>query len=213
MIRGGDDLERLYFLDDGILGVKRTSLGDEVFLRSVKRYEYAARHVKPGDIVLDCACGSGYGSRILLEAGASQVVGVDNDPVTIQYARKHYAQKGLSFRCEDMQGLHLPYDYFNLVVSIETIEHIQEGETFLKYVYRLLRNGGKAVVSTPIAEKTGRNEANPYHVHEYTEQDFRKLVESVFDKAEYYVPTDSDMPLRLTDQKTIGLIFAVGGKA
>ena len=210
MSRGGHNLERLYFVDDPALGVERTCLGDDVFVRSTRRYEYAARHVAKGDAVADCACGSGYGSQILRAAGASRVVGVDSDPVTVEYARKHYGREHVVFECQDIDRLALPPASFDLVASIETIEHITDGRGFLSRVFGLLRPGGRAVISTPLALKSGPNEANPYHLHEYTRADFERLVGDIFDSAKFFVPTAADMPLALTDGNTVGLVFGVG---
>jgi 2-polyprenyl-3-methyl-5-hydroxy-6-metoxy-1,4-benzoquinol methylase len=210
MSRGGLNLERLYFVDDPALDVERTCLGEDVFVRSIKRYEYAARHVARGDAVADCACGSGYGSRILKAAGASRVVGVDSDPVTVEYARRHYGEEQVVFDCQDIDRLVLPAASFDVVASIETIEHITDGRGFLSRVYEVLRPGGRAVISTPLALRSGPNEANPYHLHEYTRTDFERLVRDIFDSAEFFVPTPADMPLALTDGNTVGLVFGVG---
>ena len=211
-IRGGRNLERLYFVDDPELGVQRTDLGEDLFVRSVRRYEYAARHVAPGEVVADCACGSGYGARILRAAGAGRVIGVDSDPVTIEYARRHYGDEHVLFDCQDIGRLTLPPESLDVVASIETIEHIEDGHGFLSRVHRLLRAGGRAIVSTPLAMRSGPNEANPFHLHEYTREDFMALVEGIFDSAEFFIPTAQDMPLSLSDGKTTGLIFAVGYK-
>src|SRR5204863_2562540 len=106
---------RLYLVDDATLGVERSCLGEDVFVRSIKRYEYAARYVEAGDLVADCACGSGYGSQILKTAGAATVVGIDGDPLTIEYARRHYGEKGVSFECQDIHHLTFPPGSFNVV--------------------------------------------------------------------------------------------------
>jgi SAM-dependent methyltransferase len=212
-MRGGSDLERLYFIDDEELGVRRSELGEEVFVRSVRRYEYATRYIRRGDTVLDCACGSGYGSHLLKEGGAATVLGIDNDGVTIRYARKHYGGQGIRFLCQDIRSLRLPEIRFDAVVSIETIEHIERADAFLRQVYKFLKPGGRAIVSTPIAEKTGKSDVNPYHLHEFAREDFQELMEKVFDVVDYFIPDGDHMPLELTDGRTVGLIFGVGEKS
>ena len=211
-IRGGRNPERLYLIDDPTLGVERTCLGEGLLVRSIKRYEYAARHVAQGDVVADCACGSGYGSQILKAAGASRVVGIEADPVTVEYARRHYGDEHVTFDCQDINHLALPPSSFDVVAIIETIEHIKDGRGFLSRVYGLLRPGGRVVISTPLALRSGPNEANPYHLHEYTRQDFERLLKDIFDAADFFIPTDEDMPLALTDGHTVGLVFGVGFK-
>lgn len=211
--RGGADPERLYLLDDPELGVARTCLGEGLLIRSAKRYEYAARHVLAGDVVADCACGSGYGSAILKSAGASRVVGIDADAVTVEYARRHYGSDAVTFECQDIGQLVVPAEAFDVFAVIETIEHVTQGKGFLSRVYKALRPGGRAVISTPLALKSGPNAANPYHFHEYTREDFESLLNDVFDSAQFFVPTPDDMPLALTDGHTVGIVFGVGLKA
>ncbi len=48
-----------------------SNVSDLLELEHHKRYEFACRYSR-GKSVLDIACGSGYGSRMLLEAGAEQ---------------------------------------------------------------------------------------------------------------------------------------------
>jgi SAM-dependent methyltransferase len=57
------------------------------------RYAWAQRLVGGLD-VLDCACGEGYGSRILADSARS-VTGVDIDSASIEHARRRYAADGL----------------------------------------------------------------------------------------------------------------------
>ena len=56
----------------------------------VARYEFAARVLPTPSRVIDFACGVGYGTRILGDAG-HQALGFDVDKEAIAYARKHYA--------------------------------------------------------------------------------------------------------------------------
>src|SRR4051794_32573767 len=60
------------------------------------RYAFASE-LAAGRRVLDVACGSGYGSRILADAGADTVVGVDLDADAVVYARQRYGGPGVTF--------------------------------------------------------------------------------------------------------------------
>src|SRR3954467_14298237 len=55
----------------------------------VARYQFAAQLLKKPTRVIDFACGVGYGSKILADAGHF-VYGYDRDPEAIAYAREHY---------------------------------------------------------------------------------------------------------------------------
>ena len=71
------------------------------------RYRFAAKRVQ-GKQVLDCACGTGYGVRLLLEQGlASSVIGVDIDTQAIQYAWHHHNAGAAMFVCAP--GDRLPF--------------------------------------------------------------------------------------------------------
>ena len=50
---------------------------DEIKLAHIARYEFAQKYVKDKNVI-DVACGSGYGSRILKEGGANKIIGIDS---------------------------------------------------------------------------------------------------------------------------------------
>jgi 2-polyprenyl-3-methyl-5-hydroxy-6-metoxy-1,4-benzoquinol methylase len=136
------------------------------------RYHVAAEFVRPGDIVLDIACGYGYGSHLLFaRSRAARVIGADVDGDSIEYARAHYARDGVvEFREGDAQALDwLPDNSVDFVASFETIEHLADPESFLREVRRVLRPAGRAMFSAPDrwVDETGRD-PNPHHQQIYT---------------------------------------------
>lgn len=154
------------------------------------RYRFACRRAKHAR-VLDVACGLGYGARMLAEAGAKSVLGLDLAKQAILAAQKRYGMSGLEFRVDDAQALTTlaEEDRFDLVVSFETIEHLPRPEELLKQVSK--RMGAQAIfyVSTPWREG-GRLEdkpANKYHVREWTLAEFASLVGGFFKHVEWFV--------------------------
>jgi SAM-dependent methyltransferase len=125
------------------------------------RYEFAARWVR-NKSVLDVACGTGYGSHLLLDAGAREVVAIDRNAAALAFAAEHYP--GPTYIQAD--ALHLPLKpaAFDVIVSLETIEHLSDPLQFLKCLRRLLKWNGRLVLSTPEISRT--QGTNPYHVHE-----------------------------------------------
>lgn len=103
----------------------------------LERYFFAARHTE--GIVLDAACGCGYGSQILHESG-SFVTGIDLEKDAIDYARQNYP--GPEYILADVTTFKGKYDW---VVSFETIEHLKEPELALKR----FRESRRLMVSTP----------------------------------------------------------------
>jgi SAM-dependent methyltransferase len=131
------------------------------------RYRFAAAFVE-GRRVLDIACGTGYGGAILLGAGAQSVVGVDSSPEAVAEATRRQ-QPG--FEAIRADGLDLPFEdgTFDVVVSFETLEHVEEAERFVAELRRVLADGGVLVLSTPNAVHTSQvgGAPNPFHVREY----------------------------------------------
>ncbi|MCL4741562.1 MAG: methyltransferase domain-containing protein [Phycisphaerales bacterium] len=144
----------------------------------VARYTLAASFVRPGDTVLDAACGMGYGAHVLARAGRpARVIGIDASPAAVEYARANFATDHaapdptpvVEFRAADAEDLAALEDRsVDLVASFETLEHLAEPERFLDEVRRVLRPGGRLVVSVPNrwVDESG-NDPNPHHLHVY----------------------------------------------
>ncbi|MDD4939892.1 MAG: glycosyltransferase [Candidatus Omnitrophica bacterium] len=147
-----------------------------------KRYQFAKLFCKD-KIVLDVACGVGYGSAILAEV-AKRVVGVDVSSEAIEYARNHYQRENIEFMVMDANDLKFPRNYFDVVSSYETLEHLDEPKRFLSEVRRVLNKEGTFLVSTPYANKTDYAPKNPYHKTEFSLRDFDKLLKKYFINAE-----------------------------
>ena len=164
-----DSLERL--IPDQLEAEEVT--GQLTLQLHMERYRFAAEQLQPGRI-LDIACGVGYGSQILFEQNPQnqEVVGVDCCESTIAYAREHYGHQGLRFQVanamsfEDAQG-------FDSIVSLETIEHVPDPRALIEHLIAYLRPGGIFIGSVPT---TPTVDANPHHLHDFTEHSFLQLV-------------------------------------
>ena len=79
----------------------------------LNRYRFGGKFVD-GRRVLDAGCGIGYGTRVLLDGGASEVVGVDIWEKAIAMAKEHFTDPKVRFVCEDcekfetIRGLSMP---------------------------------------------------------------------------------------------------------
>lgn len=145
----------------------------------VARYQLAASYVRPNDVVLDVACGLGYGAAVLARnSEASRVIGVDNSEYAIGYATACYGEPGVEFRLGDALDLSfLPDQSVDLVASFETLEHLAEPEMFLTELHRVLRPAGRILVSVPNdwTDESGKD-PNPHHLQVY---DWAKLKSQV----------------------------------
>jgi len=152
----------------------------EIFHEHWHRYAWAQRLVD-GLEVLDCACGEGYGSRILADA-ANSVTGVDIDPTTIDHAGRRYGRDGLEF--VQASALELPFDddRFDAVVSFETLEHLAEHDELMTEFRRVLKPGGFLLISSPdkktYSDDTGFE--NEFHVRELYREQFEDLLTRYF---------------------------------
>ena len=134
------------------------------------RYLLAKPYVK-GKRVLDAACGEGYGSRLMKDWGASEVIGIDISEEGIEKAKKLFSEDNLHFLVHAVEMLPFSNDSFDLVISLETIEHLDKPEAFLKEITRVLKPGGTVIMSCPndaYYARMDENYINPYHKKRYS---------------------------------------------
>lgn len=134
-----------------------------VLQEHLDRYKFALDFVK-GKKVLDCACGTGYGSFLLSQEA-------------IDYAQTHYKAFNLEFIKADACKLPFEDATFDVVTSFETFEHIENYELFLKECRRVLKPHGILIISTPnkVVSKLLKND-NPYHVFEMDAKEFSEIL-------------------------------------
>lgn len=149
----------------------------------VYRYHLASDFIRPGDTVLDCACGYGYGSALMARrTGAKSVTGVDLSDRSIAYATLAHANAKTGFRQGDATDLSFIEDNsVDTFVTFETLEHIPLPLDLLKEAYRVLRPGGRIILSVPDdwSDETGED-PNPYHFHVYTLERLNREMEGLF---------------------------------
>jgi SAM-dependent methyltransferase len=137
------------------------------------RYHFGAQ-VVAGKEVLDASCGVGYGIEILSQAGAVAVTGVDISAEAIGEANARFGEYAAGLAEADLRDLPFEDDSFDVVVSFETIEHVEEPEKALAEIDRVLRPEGILVISSPNPDAyIGGNE---HHVHEFRPTELREAV-------------------------------------
>jgi SAM-dependent methyltransferase len=158
---------------------ERLHPGSDLFAVDLARHSAAYRfaaELAGGKRVLDLGCGSGYGTAEL--AGVSLfVVGVD------RVAPDAAARSGLvRYLRADLARLPLLPASFDLVVSLQVIEHLDDPTEYLAAMARLLRPGGAAVLTTP--NRLTSDGENPYHLHEYVAEELERLLRGYFMEVE-----------------------------
>lgn len=146
--------------------MQRTSLREE------HRHRYLiATQVATGDLV-DCACGIGYGSEVLMAGGrVASYTGIDPDPQAIAYARKTFHRDDVRFRRGLLEKNSCAPSSVDTFVMFETLEHTNDPHVALTAVARTLKSDGLLIGSVPSAEYEALCETtygpNEYHLQRF----------------------------------------------
>ncbi|QGG46259.1 class I SAM-dependent methyltransferase [Heliorestis convoluta] len=176
-------------------------------LEHLGRYMYAAyvAETKQCRRIVDAACANGYGTfDLALSASADYVLGVDSSEQLLQEALERLKEQSLStvdFLQMDLekdcfsQNLHESID---LIVTFETLEHLEKPERALDEFYKMLTSKGTLLLSVPNAfyeaiDKEGKSK-NPHHKHLFDVPSICSLVE----KAGFVVSQVLGQPLANT---------------
>lgn len=106
------------------------------------------RHPLAGRSAIDVGCGAGLLAEPLARMGAA-VTGVDAAPENIAAARDHAAGQGLAIRYHAGELASLPPASFDLVTSMEVVEHVTDPAAFIGELAARLAPGGLMILSTP----------------------------------------------------------------
>ena len=153
---------------------ERLIISEDIALEKehLDRYNYASQFV-PGKKVLDMACGTGYGSKLLKLSGSSYVLGIDISSEAVNNAKSRCKTQDLDFIVGSAENVCVRDKVFDLIISFETIEHLNKYSDYLKEIKRLLKDDGLFIISTPNKKFSI---PNPYHLHEFYLEEFRELL-------------------------------------
>ncbi len=160
-----------------------------MLLEHMARYYFALPYVEGR--VLDIACGAGYGTFMMAKArnkSISEMVGVDIDKETIEYANKRYNHRKVNYQVEDVLDPSLPekLGQFDTIVSFETIEHVPDEKPFLENLFKMLKPNGTLIISTPFGQGKGKPTSEAFHYHQYTREEFLMLFNRYMDVDFYF---------------------------
>jgi 2-polyprenyl-3-methyl-5-hydroxy-6-metoxy-1,4-benzoquinol methylase len=153
---------------------EKISSDNPIHQRLFKAY-VAARPYVNGD-VLEVGCGEGRGIPLLMEKARS-FTAVDKIVPVIEALRKRFPSGRFeSMNIPPLNGI--TDNSYDLVVSFQVIEHIQNDALFLREIFRVLRPGGTAILTTP--NKKMSLTRNPWHIREYTPAELKALASDIF---------------------------------
>ncbi len=161
-------------------------------LRGIIELEHLHRYLQAQEIaihkiVLDIACGEGYGSAMLANK-AEKVIGIDISLEAVQHARRKYLKENLEFMVGSCSEIPLPDSSVDLVVSFETIEHHSQHDEMMLEIKRVLRPEGVIIISSPDKYNYSIEPRfkNDYHEKELYQHEFISLIDKYFTNSCYY---------------------------
>jgi|GEM_PF-4427883 len=187
-ISEGIDFSKGYQNEEFFTGERAMPMAPNMDPQIMREHWARYRYISPivaGKRVLDVACGAGYGSALFAET-AQQVVGGDISPETVKYCQDYYQFDNLKFEIMDIRKINYPDKSFDMINSFETLEHVVEGEIFLKEVTRLLVDDGMLAISTPLGGPFG----NPYHFAYYQRGTFASYLRNFFEEVQLLFQID-----------------------
>jgi ubiquinone/menaquinone biosynthesis C-methylase UbiE len=152
-----------------------------IFLMHKRDYQEAARLLQ-GRTVLDLGCNNGYGASILAST-CREVHAVDVSAAAIEDAVRRFGDLGIAFSRVDGRRLPFADAAFDAIVSFQVIEHVDDVDTYLSEIVRVLKGGGRALFTTPnkkLRLKPGMKPWNRFHVQEFAHDELRCLLSSYF---------------------------------
>lgn len=160
-----------------------------IFLRHLYTYKFIGEGLKWGKRekekkkVLEIGCGEGYGTNFLSKY--ADVIGIDIDEESIDHAKKKYGFFFFKF-----DGIKIPYNNnsFDIVVSLQVIEHVKDVQGYLREIKRVLKDKGIFYVSTPNKEiRLDKGKIwNKFHFREYYADELRNELNKFFNNIKIF---------------------------
>lgn len=149
-----------------------------VFQRSLLAYIEAAKLVSGR--VLEIGTGSGYGIEVISPV-VDEFVTIDKfDTSAKEKIKGHDNVSFIQMNVPPLTGL--PDNSFDFVISFQVIEHIKKDHDFVKEIHRVLKPGGKMIITTP--NKSMSITRNPWHIREYEIDELKSMFEKYYTSVE-----------------------------
>ena len=149
-----------------------------IFQRHMIAYKEASKLIS--GTVLEIGCGEGYGISELVKF-SEKYIGVDKFDTFISEEIKK--NNDIVFhKMEIPPLLNIKANSIDFVVTFQVIEHIQDDHYFLKEIFRVLKPGGKLLLTTP--NKLMSLSRNPWHIREYTPFEMNDILSKYFAKTQ-----------------------------
>ena len=215
-----------------VLGLKQFDLGSALAVRLTKitgksempihpkhfltQKPWFTKYLKKTDSVLDLGCGNGQ-SAIKVAKFAKKVIGVDIDNNLLKIAQKSASSlniKNINFDKADLKKkLKFKSSYFDKVIFLDVLEHLNKRDQILKEIKRVLKPRGLLFIGVPNSQTAWKkfqrsaglcSFSDLDHKIEFSEFEIRKLLQKHKFKIIHFGYGKYDTPLR-------GAIDILGG--
>ncbi len=102
--------------------------------------QFIDRYIKKGDMILDVGCGDGY---IMDKIKVKPKSGID---ISLEMVKLN---RNKNVRCADAESLPFEDESFDVVYSVDLLEHVPNPKKAIKEAYRVLRPNGRIIAITP----------------------------------------------------------------
>ena len=159
------DYKELYDNDFDRLKDKITPIDKPYYI-----HQFALKHSKENDDVLEVGCGFGHLAKLLVD-NKRKYFGVDISDKSAKYCIS------LGYTCfqSDIIELPFPNNSFDCIVALEVIEHIPDVNKGIIEMIRVLKPGGKLIITTPIGYNFD-NEGKSLHINHWNFISFQKFL-------------------------------------
>jgi SAM-dependent methyltransferase len=160
----------------------------------LSRYSWSVEHlIRSDDTAIDFGCGTGFGSA-LISNFCSHVTAIDLDPAVVSLGER-WGTSNVSFLCDDACSKDLasrvPARNVDVVLSMETIEHLEDYFTYVENAISMMNPKGVFAVGTPNRTMTyerypNRSHMDVSHVQEFSAVSLWRTLSWYFDDVEVY---------------------------
>ncbi len=155
--------------------------------------DFLARHVPPTRRILEVGAGGGYLSEALRKRGFDRVLATDFNPEGMRVVRRRFPR--LQVAATDASRLAVASDSVDVVISVETVEHLLDPARHFREVARVLKPGGSYLIRTPnrLASAiyywwVGRYDMDIWHPSVFDARELQKALETLHFSVEHLAP-------------------------
>lgn len=165
-----------------------------------RRFDKALELIKDGDKVIDIGCGVGVLTRMVQKfRKGCEVWGTDISDEVIHNNLVSDPETNYIVGYAGQQS-NLPDNFFDVVFSGEVIEHLDMPEKLFQEAYRILKPGGRLIITCPISDRV----RSPEHIWYFEKDDLIKFFKDAGFKTPEFIDLDGT--------EYLIVFFAVGGK-